>query len=121
MPEIPADATWLHAIDVDNDGNLDLAYLHSGQVSVVRNGRGKFDPSVVIGDGAGVFSDFANRGFSDFASSGGIRQNVGELRFIQPLSSTGISVNSAWVTADFNNDGLPTWLQSAARATCNYR
>jgi hypothetical protein len=107
LPQIPANAVDLEALDADNDGNLDIAFLHSGQVSIARNDRGKFEAATPAGAGPGAFSDFANRGFTDFAGNGGVRQNASEMRFIQPKSSTGLVANSTlWVTADFNGDGL---------------
>ncbi len=108
MPQVPAGAEHLHAIDIDNDGNLDIAYFSSGRVSVVRNERTKFDSPVAIGPGPGVFSDFANRGFPDLAGGGEIRQNGGEMQFIQPRASGGLTNDAgASVSADFNGDGLP--------------
>jgi tetratricopeptide (TPR) repeat protein len=108
LPRVPAGAARLSAIDIDNDGNLDIAYFSSGQVSVVHNVRTKFDAPIAIGPGPGVFSDFANRGFSDLAGGGEIRQNAGGMQFIQPHASGGLTNSAAlYISADFNDDGLP--------------
>jgi tetratricopeptide (TPR) repeat protein len=108
LPEIPAGAMNLRAMDLDNDGNLDLVYSAADSVSVVRNERTKFAAPVLLGSAPGVLSDFAARGFSDFAGKDGLVQNAGSLQFVKPAAVTGLpSDMEEWTTADFNGDGLP--------------
>ena len=110
VTEIPAGAAHLSALDLDNDGNLDIAFVDASKEGrptekVARNQRTGFASPVDIGPAEGTFADFANRGFADYISGGSIRQNVGDLQF---LSEKEIAKNPAtsWVAADFNGDGL---------------
>jgi tetratricopeptide (TPR) repeat protein len=106
LTEVAAGATHLTALDLDNDGNLDIAFADSGIEKVVRNQRTKFDSPVEVGPAPGIFADLGNRGFADFIGGGSVRQNVGDLQFIKPKAESGIPrETTAWANADFDGDG----------------
>ena len=106
LAEVPSGATHLTALDLDNDGNLDIAFTSAGAEKVVRNERTKFVSSVEVGTAPGIFADLGNRGFTDFIGGGSLRQNVGNLQFIQPKAESGIPREAtAWVQGDFDGDG----------------
>jgi tetratricopeptide (TPR) repeat protein len=108
LPQVPAGASDLHSLDVDNDGNLDLAYTASNAVQIARNERTKFATPVRVGPAPGVWSDFVDRGFADYAGGSGIFQNTGLLHFAEAAAVTGLPAGiEAWASADFNSDGLP--------------
>jgi tetratricopeptide (TPR) repeat protein len=107
LAEVPAGATHLTALDLDNDGNLDIAFASSGVEKVTRNERTKFDSPVDVGSAPGIFADIGNRGFTDFLGGGSVRQNVGGLQFIEPKAESGIPQKAtAWAQGDFDGNGL---------------
>jgi tetratricopeptide (TPR) repeat protein len=115
LAEVPAGAKHLTALDLDNDGNLDIAFAASGVEKVVRNQRSKFDSPLDVGSAPGVFADLGNRGFTDFIDGGSVHQNVGNLQFIQPKAESGIPKEATgWAAADFDGDGRPDLVAIAA-------
>jgi tetratricopeptide (TPR) repeat protein len=108
LPEIPAGATNLRSMDLDNDGNLDLIYSAAGSVNVARNERTKFAAPVALGAAPGALADFDARGFTDFANASGVAQNGATLHFLKPVAITGLPGETEfWASADFSGDGLP--------------
>jgi tetratricopeptide (TPR) repeat protein len=107
LPQVPAGATNLAAIDLDNDGNLDVAFTSGSVAKIARNERTSFDSPVDLGAAPAGFADLANRGFTDVAGPGTLRQNIGDLHFIEPDGEAAIpKAVVAWAHADFNGDGL---------------
>lgn len=108
LPEIPAGATNLRSMDLDNDGNLDLVYTAGESASVVRNELTRFASPVTLGPAPGTLADFAARGFTDFADSTGVAQNAGTMHFLKAAAVTRVPGDGEFrVSADFNGDGLP--------------
>jgi hypothetical protein len=108
LPEIPAGATDLRSIDLDNDGNLDLIYTAGESVSAVRNERTRFASPVTLGPSPGTLADFAGRGFTDFAAGTSLAQNAGAMHFLKAATVSGIPRDGEFrASADFNGDGLP--------------
>ena len=106
LDKIPAGAFNLQALDLDNDGNLDLVFQTSAGTAVARNLRSSLADPVNLTAGPAAFSDLANRGFTDLITANGIKQNAGKLEFTDPKTTIGLSQASAWAAADFTNDGL---------------
>ncbi|MGA7414158.1 MAG: FG-GAP-like repeat-containing protein [Bryobacteraceae bacterium] len=106
LDKIPAGAFNPQAVDLNNDGNLDLVFQTSAGTAVARNMRTGFADPINLTNGPAAFSDLANRGFTDLITTSGIKQSVGNLEFIDPKSVTGLSQASTWAAADFTNDGL---------------
>jgi tetratricopeptide (TPR) repeat protein len=108
LPEVPAGATHLTVTDLDNDGNLDVAFTAGAVAKISRNRKTRFDPPVELGPAPVSFADLAGRGFADVVASGIVRQNGGDLDFFEPASAGQVPKNVlAWAHADFNGDGLP--------------
>ena len=108
LAEVPAGAMHLTALDLDNDGNLDMAFAASGVgESCLATSERSSMRRWMLGPAPGVFADLGNRGFTDFIAGGSVRQNVGDLQFIKPEAESGIPKQAtAWAHADFNGDGL---------------
>jgi len=106
LDKIPAGASNLQALDLDNDGSLDLVFQTPAGTAVARNLRTGFADPVNLTAGPAAFSDLANRGFTDMITAGAVKQNVGNLEFVDPKTVTGLIPASAWTAADFTNDGL---------------
>jgi len=103
---IPAGAGHLAALDLDNDGGLDLAFQTSGGTFVARNLRTGLAAPVRIADSAAQFGDLANRGFTDLVTADGVMQNQGLLQFAAPQAPSGWRKASAWTAANFSQSGL---------------
>jgi Tfp pilus assembly protein PilF len=106
LAQLPAGASHLDVLDLNNDGNLDVMFSAGSETSVIPNRRTHFDAPVAIGTGSGFFADFADRGFTDFFGGAAAYQNVGEMHFIPPAGLKGVPQKAtAWAKADFNGDG----------------
>ena len=82
VSQIPAGATHLSSVDLDNDGNLDIVFDDAAGANrptekAARNQRTGFALPVDLGPAGGTFADLANRGFADYIAGGSVRQNVG--------------------------------------------
>ena len=87
LEALPAGATALQALDLDNDGWLDLAF----RGAALANRQGKFAPAPLPSHTASPFADLENRGTSDAVS---------------PALPPALRASTTWVSADFNHDGL---------------
>jgi Tfp pilus assembly protein PilF len=104
--KIPAGARRLAALDLDNDGGLDLTFQAAGGTFVARNLRTEFATPVRIADSAAQFGDMADRGFTDLVTANGVMQNQGLLQFAATKAPSGWSKASVWAAANFSQSGL---------------
>ncbi len=106
MSAVPAGATHAATLDLDNDGNLDIAFETPSGTMVARNEGTSLAAPKLLAATPVAFADLGNRGFTDYVSPTGVRQNQGALQFVEPKSVQGLPVAKAWVAADFTGDGL---------------
>ncbi len=102
---IPPGAAMLRAIDVDDDGWMDLAASTPVGLVLARNRNGKFEQQSIAAAGAFVFADLESRGFPDLASGGLVRRNLGLARFARAAAPRGMVRGAAWAAGDFEADG----------------
>jgi tetratricopeptide (TPR) repeat protein len=111
LDALPAGAAGLQALDLDNDGWIDLAARDSQAVLLLPNRNGKFEPqSTPAGQAKAcptcfAFSDLENRGFADLVAGGQVYRNLGEDRLANPVAPAGMVSGGAWAAADFDADG----------------
>ncbi|HTP33007.1 MAG TPA: hypothetical protein VMJ75_12595 [Candidatus Acidoferrales bacterium] len=102
---LPANVTRLHAIDIDNDSWVDLAFSTSAGVSLAWNRQGKFQAMTTPANGAYTFADLENRGLLDLVAADGVLRNQGLARFAKPVRPAGYLRFAVVVQADFDGDG----------------
>ena len=103
--------------DVDNDGDLDMAYSRPGETRILLNGDAKFNFSVLLPrvDGYVALGDYDGDAVLDVALSGEsesgkttniVLHGIGNGRFTQSLISLDQSTYGRIGFADLNGDGL---------------
>ncbi len=104
---VPAGATSLEAVDVDNDSWIDVAFAGPGGTGIAMNRDGKLTATATATPTAPAltFADLENRGFSDLIAANAVYRNQGVGKFSPPLHPAGLPEAVAWAHADFNNDG----------------
>jgi|GEM_PF-6473782 len=127
--------TNIYVVDVNNDGNLDVAQtLISPSRLVFRlgNGTGNFaaPSNTVSGISYSCFDDFNNDGFIDFVSAGGSGVNVSKyngngtgaftLVGTYPALNVGFGNTFFAKSADLNADGLKDIVVLSSGAGTNY-
>ena len=105
LEAIPPKAGGLAAIDIDNDGWIDLAATIPQGVLLARNRKGKFQAQITAASGSFGFSDLENRGFADLVSRNLVYRNLGLARLAKPVSPPGLLAGVTWADADFDSDG----------------
>ena len=105
LDALPAGATGLHAIDVDNDSWIDLAFRTHAGVSLAMNRRGAFEPRSTAASGPFVFADLENRGLDDLIAGGAVYRNQGLAELAKSKSPAVLPSAVAWAHADFDGDG----------------
>ena len=98
---IPAGAAGLCAIDVDNDGWIDLMARAPEGVVLARNRNGKFERQPMAASGAFVLADLENRGFPDLVSGGQVHRNQGLARFAKAAAARGMVSSAAFCNQIF--------------------
>lgn len=82
---LPPGATQLTAVDIDNDGSLDLLFATATNVSLMSNRKAVFAPpeTLVTRTAEQGFSlaDLEMRGVQDLIVGGGVQRNLGNNRF----------------------------------------
>ncbi|HBY59531.1 MAG TPA: hypothetical protein DEH78_06890 [Solibacterales bacterium] len=102
-PLVPAGARQLTAADIDNDRELDIAFLDGGRTRLLRNRIGRFEADAGGWPGAGfVFADLGLRGVADLVAGPNIARNLGGGKFSEPKQQFGDPV--VWAAADFDGD-----------------
>ena len=84
---LPAGATELTAVDINNDGSLDLLFATADNVSLMQNRKGAFQaPESIVPRTAGAgfsLADLENRGVQDLIVGGGVQRNLGNYKFAE--------------------------------------
>lgn len=102
---IPPHAASLHAIDIDNDGQIDVVFTSPQGISLARNRNGHFETQKLIAPSAFALADFENRGLADVLSSSGMLRNRGLAEFSPMRMPDGMPQAVALAAADFDGDG----------------
>ncbi|MEO8127793.1 MAG: tetratricopeptide repeat protein [Bryobacteraceae bacterium] len=84
---LPAGATQMTAVDIDNDGSLDLVFATAGNVNVLSNRKGIFGALEPVAartaeQGYGL-ADLENRGVQDLMVGGSVLRNLGGRKFAE--------------------------------------
>ena len=102
---VPPGAAGLDAVDLDNDGWIDLAFRTPRGVALALNRRGRFEQRLTEAAGPFVFSDLENRGLFDLVATSGIHHNQGLAELAEAKAPGAFPAAVAWANADFNRDG----------------
>jgi len=102
---LPANSTRLHAIDIDNDSWVDLAFSTSAGVALALNRQGRFQAMTTPANGTYTFADLENRGLFDLVAANGVLRNQGLARLGKPVRPTEYASFSVVARADFDGDG----------------
>jgi len=105
LDAIPAGATGLHAIDVDNDSWIDLAFRTPESVQLAINHRGLFETRSTAATGPFVFADLENRGLADLIAGKAVYRNQGLAELTKSESAPAVPSAVAWAHADLDGDG----------------
>ena len=107
LDALPAGARSLHAVDIDNDGWIDIGFGGASGAGFVLNRNGEFKASTALaGGGSGIaVADLENRGFQDVVRGDAVHRNHGQAAFAAGKPPAGFPRASAWASADFDNDG----------------
>jgi hypothetical protein len=107
LDALPAGARSLHAVDIDNDGWVDLGFTSPAGVLLARNRKGGFETVSTPAPGAGgiAFVDLENRGFADLVANNAVYRNQGLAKLSAGKIPAGFLAAVAWAEADFNGDG----------------
>ncbi len=99
---VSAMASQLYAVDIDNDGWIDIALSSPAGVAFAINRNGRLAPALssAPASSALVFADLDNRGFADLIAGDAVYRSAppGKLMDFSPV---------ALAAADFNGDGKP--------------
>ncbi len=106
VDSVPAGATHVSTLDLDNDGNLDITFETLAGTMIARNLGTALATPTLLAPSPVSFADLGNRGYTDYVSPAGVRQNQGSLQFVEPKSVQGLPVARSWTAADFTGDGL---------------
>ena len=109
LTALPGGLRGWQVADLNNDSFLDLVFRTAGGAMVAYNRGGKIagaDPLGKTGSGF-VLGDWENRGLLDFLQGDLRARNLGAGKFEPAKAVAGLPAASAWVAADFNNDGRP--------------
>ncbi len=103
---LPAGARSLQAVDVDNDGWMDLGFVSPAGASLALNREGKFEARAVAPRAASLaFADFEDRGYSDLVAGAALYRDQGLANFAGARKPAGFPDGVAWTAADFDGDG----------------
>ncbi len=105
LDAVPAGATRLRVVDINNDGQFDLAFDTPQGVGLAINRDGKFDAQSTKATLPFTFADLENRGLSDLIGNKAVYRNQGVTEFAAPAMPPGFASATALAHADFNNDG----------------
>jgi tetratricopeptide (TPR) repeat protein len=113
---IPAGAHALHAVDLDNDSWIDVAFSGPAGVGFAMNREAKLvaQATPVPAVPAMAFADLEDRGWSDLVAGDAVYPNQGQAKFAAGKTPGGFPDAVAWAAADFENSGRPSLAAVAA-------
>ena len=102
---LASQARSLVALDIDNDGWMDVAFAGPKGAGVLMNRKGRLEAAPVDASGTLAAVDLENRGQVDLVAAGSVLRNEGAGRLAAGKNVAGLPKGLAWAVADFNGDG----------------
>jgi thioredoxin-like negative regulator of GroEL len=98
----------IQALDIDNDGWMDLAVASPAGVQIIMNDHGKLTSGgkIKTEKGLSVFADIMNRSLNDLIATGGLFRNLGNGKF-EKAPDEPMPEAVALSQADFDGSGVP--------------
>jgi tetratricopeptide (TPR) repeat protein len=105
VAEVPAGARSLRAVDLNNDGWVDVAYSTAQGTSVALNHAQKWTIAQITTARGFAIADLQNNGLADVVVGGTVLPAQGNAKFGQAKKVDGLGEAAALATADFDGDG----------------